>query len=94
MFSYIHYIPSLVKSQKPQILGTEDKILMNTISKNQPHIRYILGDMIPPRWGSSLFHNLSLNRIPGENCNILGDRGPNGIIEDVPEREWNLIYMI
>ena len=48
MFWYIRYIPSLEKSQNLKIAGAEDKILMNTVSQTQPHIRYILGDMIPP----------------------------------------------
>ena len=31
---------------------------------------------------------------PGENCNILGYRGPNGIPEDVPERARTLISVV
>ena len=50
--------------------------------------------MIPPNQGSSLFQNSSLNKTPEENCNILGYRGPNGIPKDVPEREWNLTYVV
>ena len=34
--------------QELKIAGAEDKILIYTVSKIQPHIRYILGDMIPP----------------------------------------------
>ena len=48
MFWYSHYLPRLAKSQKLKIAGAEDKILMNTVSKGQPLIRYILGDMISP----------------------------------------------
>ena len=47
-FWYSRYISRLEKSQKLQIVGAEYKILMDTVSKNQPQIRYILGDMIPP----------------------------------------------
>ena len=28
------------------------------------------------------------------NCYISGYKGPNYIYEDVPEREWNLIYVL
>ena len=45
---YIRYILSLVKSQKMKLTGAEYKIPLNTVSKKQPQIRYILGDMIPP----------------------------------------------
>ena len=31
-----------------KIAGAKYKVLMNTVSKIQPHIRYILGDKIPP----------------------------------------------
>ena len=31
---------------------------------------------------------------PGENCNILGYRGPNGIPEDVLERARTLILVV
>ena len=85
MFWYIHYIPSLEKSQKLKHLGAKYKMLINTVSKYQPQIRYILGDMIPPSWGSSLFQNSSLNRTPGENCCSMRYRGPNGIPKDVPK---------
>ena len=68
------------------MVETEYIILMNTVSKIQPQILYILGDMIPPSQGSSLFKNSSLNRKPRENCYILGYRGPNGIPKDFPER--------
>ena len=47
-FWYSRYIPSLVKSQKMKIAGAEYKIMMNTVSKYQPYIHYILGDMISP----------------------------------------------
>ena len=50
--------------------------------------------MISPSQGSSLFQKSSINRSPGEICNILGYRGPNGILEDVPEREQTLISLI
>ena len=64
------------------------------MSKIQLHIRYILGDMIPPSYGSSLFQNLSLNRTPGETFYILGYLGPNGIHEDVPKIARTLISMV
>ena len=35
-------------SQGPKLLQVQDNILMYTVSKFQPHIHYILGDMIPP----------------------------------------------
>ena len=47
-FWYILYIPRFEKFQKLKLLGAEYKILMNIVSKNQPHIHYIMGDMIPP----------------------------------------------
>ena len=49
--------------------------------------------MIPPSYGSILLHNSCLNRTPGENCYRLGYLGPNGIPEDVPKREQNLILV-
>ena len=67
------------------------KILIYGVSKIQPPIHYILGDMIPPSLGSSLFQDSSLNRTPGENCYILGYKGPNEISEDVPELSQNLV---
>ena len=48
-FWYIHYILRLEKVQEFQIAEAKYTILMYTVSKIQPHIRYILGDMIPPR---------------------------------------------
>ena len=56
---------------------------MYILSKIQLHIHYILGDMIPPSYGSSLFQNSSLNKTPGENRYSLGYLGPNWIPEDV-----------
>ena len=50
--------------------------------------------MIPPSYGSSLFQNSSLNRTHGENCYILGYRGPNKIPEDFPQRERTLISVV
>ena len=47
-FWYIRYIPRLAKVQELKIAEAEDKILMYTVSKIQPQIHYILGDMIPP----------------------------------------------
>ena len=47
-FWYIRYIPLLEKFQELKISNTKYKILMNIVSKIQPEIRYILGDMIPP----------------------------------------------
>ena len=77
-----------------KIAEVEDKILMYTVSKIQPQICYILGAMIPPSQGSSLFQNSSLNRTPGENYNILGYRGPNGIPEDVQKIAWTVISVV
>ena len=48
MFWYILYIPILENDQVLKIAKAEDKIPMYTVSKIQPHIRYIQGDMIPP----------------------------------------------
>ena len=50
--------------------------------------------MIPPIHGSILFQDSSLNMTPGENCYILGYKGPNEIYEDVPEMEYTLISLI
>ena len=47
-FCCSRYMPILAKSQKLKITGTEYKIMMNTVSKGNPLIRYILGDMISP----------------------------------------------
>ena len=46
-FWYFRYIPILAKDQEPKIVEVEDKVLMYTVSKLQPQIHYILGDMIP-----------------------------------------------
>ena len=46
-FWYIRYILRLAKAQELKIAEAEGKILIYTISKMQPHILYILGDMIP-----------------------------------------------
>ena len=82
------------KVQELKIVEAADKSLMYIVSKIQLHIHYIMGDMIPPSYGSSLFQNSSLNRTPGENFYILGYRGPNGIPEYVPERERTLILLV
>ena len=47
-FWYIPYILRLAKDQELKIVEAEYKILINILSKTQPRIRYILGDMIPP----------------------------------------------
>ena len=83
----------MAKSQKLKIARAEDKILMNIVSNNQPKIRYILGDMIPPIQGSSLFQNSSLNRKLGEICYRLVYRGPNGIPKAVIEREQTVLSL-
>ena len=80
------YILILVKSKNLKISGAKHKILMNTVSKSQPQIHCILGDMISQSQGSSLFQKSSINMTPGENCNILGYRVPNGIHKDILER--------
>ena len=77
-----------------EISKAKYNILMNTVSKIKPLIFYILGDMIPSTYGSSLFQNSSLNGTPGENYYIFIYRGPNGIPEAVPEREQNLISVV
>ena len=83
-----------MKSQKLKISWIEDTILMHTVSKGKPLIRYIMGDMISPSYGSSLFQNASLNRTPGENIYNLGYLGPNGIPKDVIEKSRNLVSMV
>ena len=45
---YIRYILGLEKDQELKNSYVDDKILMYILSKIQPHILYILGDMIPP----------------------------------------------
>ena len=94
MFWYIFYIPILENVKELKSVYTEYKILMNTVSKTQPQIHYILGDMIPPSQGSILFQNSSLNRTPRENFYSLGHIGPNGIHKDFPEIKRTLISMV
>ena len=48
MFWYIHYISGLEKDKEMKLSQDEAKIYIYTVSKVQPHILYILGDMIPP----------------------------------------------
>ena len=50
--------------------------------------------MIPLNQGSILFQDSSLNMTPRENCYISGYKGPNEISQDVPNRTWNLIYVV
>ena len=83
-FWYIVYISGLGKYKELKIVKVEDKILMYIVSKIQPQIHYIIGDMIPPSYGSILFQDSSLNKTPGENCHILGYKGPNKIYKDFP----------
>ena len=47
-FWYILYIPRLTKYRDLKIVGAEEKILMDIVSKILAHIRYIQGDIIPP----------------------------------------------
>ena len=47
-FWYFRYIQILAKDQELKIAETNDKMLVYIVSKIQPHILYILGDMIPP----------------------------------------------
>ena len=47
-FWYIRYIQRLEKVQERKIVEAKDKILIYTVSEIQPHILYIMGDMIPP----------------------------------------------
>ena len=46
-FWYIHYILRLEKVQALKITNAEDKIHIYSVSKIQPQIRYIMGDMTP-----------------------------------------------
>ena len=48
MFWYFHYISGLEKAHKMKHSQAEAKILIYSVSKIQPRILYILGDMIPP----------------------------------------------
>ena len=50
--------------------------------------------MIPPNQGYSLSHDSSLNMIPRKNCYISGYKGPNEILQDVPDREQIVIPVI
>ena len=45
----------------------------------------------PSKLGFHPLEDSSLNRTHAENCYILGYKGPNEILEDVPIRGWNLI---
>ena len=83
-FWYIHYISILEKAQDLNILEAEYTILMYSVSKEPPLIHYILGDMISPIQGSSLFHDSSLTWTPAANCYIPGYKIPNEISEFVP----------
>ena len=83
-----------MKVQELKIVEAEDQILMYNVSKIQPEIRYIMGDMTPPSYGFILFQNSSLNRTLGDNCYSLGYRGPNRIPKDVPERAQTVISMV
>ena len=64
------------------------------MSKIQPLIRYIMGDMIPLNQSSSLFQDSPLNRTPRENFYISSWEGPNEISQDVPDRERIVIYVV
>ena len=48
MFLYIRYMSGLEKVQELKLSQAEYKILIYNVSKSQPLISYILGDMIPP----------------------------------------------
>ena len=50
--------------------------------------------MITPNQGSSLFQDSSLNMTPRENCYSSGYKGPNEILQDDPNREWNLFLVV
>ena len=41
-------IPILEKVHEMKIVDTDYIIIINIVSKIQPYIRYMLGDMIPP----------------------------------------------
>ena len=47
-FWYIRYIPILAKAQELKIAYPEYQVQMKAVTKFQPHVHYILGDMIPP----------------------------------------------
>ena len=47
-FWYIRYILILEMGQELKIVEAENELLMYTVSKIQPHILYIVGDVIPP----------------------------------------------
>ena len=47
-FWYIRYISRLAKAQELKIVEAKDKIPIYIFSKIKPHIRSIMGDMIPP----------------------------------------------
>ena len=64
----------------------EDKFLMYTLSNFQPHIRYIIGDMIPPNEDSNLSQYSYLKRTPRLNFYISSYEGPNEISQDLIER--------
>ena len=76
-FWYIHYISVLEKAQDLKLSQEEDKIHIYNVSKFPPLILYILGDMIPPIYSSSLLQDSSINSTPGENCYISIYEGPN-----------------
>ena len=48
MFWYICYILGLEKDQEMKLSQDKYKILIYNVSKIQPYIHYIMGDMIPP----------------------------------------------
>ena len=94
MFWYIRYISGLEKDQELKRSQDEYKIWIYIGSKIQLHILYIIGDMIPPRQCSSLSQDSSPNMTPREKYYLSGYEGPNEIYEDVPKREWNLIFVV
>ena len=62
-FWYICYILILEKDQELKIAEAKYTIVMYTLSNIQPHSHYILGDMIPPSYGSILFRFAQLEEI-------------------------------
>ena len=50
--------------------------------------------MIPPKEGSSLSQDSTLNMLPKENCYIFGYESPNEISSDVPDMEHTVLSMV
>ena len=53
-----------------------------------------MGDMIPPNQGSNLSQDSSLNKTHRENCYISNYEIPNENLQDFPDREQTLLYVV